>query len=190
MVASVQRPHPTDNPLGANLTWCRAELRLLRAKTHAPAPPPVFCAPQATINDTEVFDFKSRSLSLDAPEYVPQASRRPTFSKSEISVGEGKMKMKASNTRFLSKVWLGALGFSLCGGIAWAGGEPDEDKDNKRSTAEDFLRLGGRPLSTWHHGVWPNPGENPALPNQNTVGSAPQGVRPGARAGGVGAPLT
>src|SRR5258708_5526975 len=133
MVASVQRPHPTDNPLGANLTWCRAELRLLRAKTHAPAPPPVFCAPQATINDTEVFDFKSRSLSLDAPEYVPQASRRPTFSKSEISVGEVKMKMKASKTRFLSKVWLGALAFSLYAGLgeAWRGPQYSDGNETR-----------------------------------------------------------
>src|SRR5713226_3453662 len=96
-----------DDLLVANLTRCRAEPRPLRAKTYAPAPPLVFCAPWATINDTNVFDFKSRSLSIDAPEHALQASRRATFSKSEISGPEDKMKIKASKTRFLSTVWRG-----------------------------------------------------------------------------------
>jgi glycerophosphoryl diester phosphodiesterase len=101
-----------------------------------------------------------------------------------------KMKIRASKTRFLSKVWLGALAFSLCGGIAVAGGEPDEDKDNKRSTAEDFLRLGVRPIAIGHHGVGPNRGENPALPIENTVDSVRQAYRLGARVVEVDVQLT
>ena len=100
------------------------------------------------------------------------------------------MKIRASKTRFLSTVWLGALAFSLCGGIAVAGGEPDEDKDNKRSTAEDFLRLGVRPIAIGHHGVGPNRGENPALPIENTVDSVRQAYRQGARVVEVDVQLT
>ena len=100
------------------------------------------------------------------------------------------MKMRASKTRFLSTVWLGALALSLCGGIAVAGGGPDEDKDSKRSTAEDFLRLGVRPIAIGHHGVGPNRGENPALPIENTVDSVRQAYRLGARVVEVDVQLT
>ena len=100
------------------------------------------------------------------------------------------MKIRASKTRFLSTVWLGALALSLCGGIAVAGGGPDEDKDNKRSTAEDFLRLGVRPIAIGHHGVGPNRGENPALPIENTVDSVRQAYRLGARVVEVDVQLT
>jgi glycerophosphoryl diester phosphodiesterase len=99
------------------------------------------------------------------------------------------MKTKASKIRFLSLVWWGALAFSLCGGIALAGDEPDEDKD-KRSTAEDFLRLGVRPIAIGHHGVGPNQGENPALPIENTVDSVEQAYGQGARVVEVDVQLT
>jgi len=81
------------------------------------------------------------------------------------------MKTKASKNKFLPVVWLGALALSLCGSIAVAGDEPDDDSDHQRSTAEDFLRLGVRPIAIGHHGVGPNRGENPALPIENTVDS-------------------
>ncbi len=57
------------------------------------------------------------------------------------------MKTKASKNKFLPVVWLGALALSLCGSIAVAGDEPDDDSDHQRSTAEDFLRLGVRPIA-------------------------------------------
>ena len=57
------------------------------------------------------------------------------------------MKTNASRIKFLSLVWLGTLALSLCGSIAVAGDEPDKDKGHQRSTAEDFLRLGVRPIA-------------------------------------------
>src|SRR6267142_299268 len=112
------------------------------------------------------------------------------LSKGEISDEEGKMKTKASRIKFLSLVWLGTLSLSLCGGIAVAGDEPDGDKDNQRSTAEDFLRLGVRPIAIGHHGVGPNRGENPALPIENTVDSVRQAYSLGARVVEVDVQLT
>jgi len=63
-------------------------------------------------------------------------------------------------------IWLGALilSLNLCGGLARASDEPDDDKDHPHSTAEDFLRSNVRPIAIGHHGVGPNTGENPALP--------------------------
>jgi glycerophosphoryl diester phosphodiesterase len=100
------------------------------------------------------------------------------------------MKTKPSKVRFPSVLWLGALALSLWGGIAVAADEPDEDKDNKRSTAEDFLQLGVRPIAIGHHGVGPNRGENPALPIENTVDSVQQAYRQGARVVEVDVQLT
>jgi len=70
-------------------------------------------------------------------------------------------------------IWLGALilSLNLCGGLARASDEPDDDKDHPHSTAEDFLRSNVRPIAIGHHGVGPNTGENPALPIENTVDS-------------------
>ncbi len=99
------------------------------------------------------------------------------------------MKTKASKIRFLSVIWFGALAFSLCGGIASSADEPAEDKD-KRSTAEDFLQLGVRPIAIGHHGVGPNQGENPALPIENTVDSVEQAYGQGARVVEVDVQLT
>ncbi len=100
------------------------------------------------------------------------------------------MKTKASRIKFLSAVWLGMLSLSLCGSIAVAGDEPDDDKDHQRSTAEDFLRLGVRPIAIGHHGVGPNRGENPALPIENTVDSVRQAYSLGARVVEVDVQLT
>jgi glycerophosphoryl diester phosphodiesterase len=100
------------------------------------------------------------------------------------------MKTKASKIKFLSVVWLGALALTLCGGIAVAGDERDDDKDHHRSTAEDFLRLGVRPVAIGHHGIGPNRGENPALPIENTVDSVRQAYRLGARVVEVDVQLT
>jgi glycerophosphoryl diester phosphodiesterase len=100
------------------------------------------------------------------------------------------MKAKASRVKFLSVLWFSALALGLCAGIAVAADEPDEDKDNKRSTSEDFLRLGVRPIAIGHHGVGPNRGENPALPIENTVDSVRQAYRQGARVVEVDVQLT
>jgi glycerophosphoryl diester phosphodiesterase len=100
------------------------------------------------------------------------------------------MKAKASRVKSLSVLWFSALALGLCAGIAVAADEPDEDKDNKRSTSEDFLRLGVRPIAIGHHGVGPNRGENPALPIENTVDSVRQAYRQGARVVEVDVQLT
>src|SRR5260370_8637374 len=87
------------------------------------------------------------------------------LSKSEISDREAKMNTKASGIRLLSVVWLGALGVSLCCGLAMAAQEPHGDKDHPgHSTAEDFLRLSLRPLPSRHHGLGPNGGQKPPIP--------------------------
>src|SRR6266851_2582797 len=101
-----------------------------------------------------------------------------------------KMKTKASKSKFLSLVWLGALALNLCGGIAVAADEPDGGSDQKRSTAEDFLRLNVRPIAIGHHGVGPNTGENPALPIENTVESVRLAYNLGARVVEVDVQLT
>jgi glycerophosphoryl diester phosphodiesterase len=100
------------------------------------------------------------------------------------------MKTKASKVKFLSALRLGALALGLFGGIAVAADGLDEDKDDKRTGAEDFLRLGVRPIAIGHHGVGPNRGENPALPIENTVDSVRQAYRQGARVVEVDVQLT
>jgi len=89
-------------------------------------------------------------------------------------------------------LWLGALVLSLnlCGGLARASDEPDDDKDHPHSTAEDFLRLNVRPIAIGHHGVGPNTGENPALPIENTVESVRLAYNLGARVVEVDVQLT
>jgi glycerophosphoryl diester phosphodiesterase len=89
-------------------------------------------------------------------------------------------------------IWLGALVLSLnlCGGLARASDEPDDDKDHPHSTAEDFLRLNVRPIAIGHHGVGPNTGENPALPIENTVESVRLAYNLGARVVEVDVQLT
>lgn len=99
------------------------------------------------------------------------------------------MKTNASEPKFLSAVWLSALAFSLCGGIAVAADESDH-KEHQRSTAEDFLRLEVRPIAIGHHGVGPNRGENPALPIENTVDSVQEAYNLGARVVEVDVQLT
>jgi glycerophosphoryl diester phosphodiesterase len=89
-------------------------------------------------------------------------------------------------------IWLGALilSLNLCGGLARASDEPDDDKDHPHSTAEDFLRLNVRPIAIGHHGVGPNTGENPALPIENTVESVRLAYNLGARVVEVDVQLT
>ena len=89
-------------------------------------------------------------------------------------------------------IWLGALVLSLnlCGGLARASDEPDDDKDHPHSTAQDFLRLNVRPIAIGHHGVGPNTGENPALPIENTVESVRLAYNLGARVVEVDVQLT
>ena len=100
------------------------------------------------------------------------------------------MKTKASKSKFLSLVWLGALALSLCGGVAVAADEPDGDSDQKRSTAEDFLQLNVRPIAIGHHGVGPNTGQDPSLPIENTVDSVRRAYNLGARVVEVDVQLT
>jgi glycerophosphoryl diester phosphodiesterase len=99
-------------------------------------------------------------------------------------------KKKASKHKFLPVMVLGALALSLCGGIAMAGNERDDDKDRQRSTAKDFLRLEVRPIAIGHHGVGPNSGTDPALPIENTVDSVRLAYREGARVVEVDVQLT
>jgi glycerophosphoryl diester phosphodiesterase len=89
-------------------------------------------------------------------------------------------------------IWLGALilSLNLCGGLARASDEPDDDKDHPHSTAEDFLRSNVRPIAIGHHGVGPNTGENPALPIENTVDSVRLAYNLGARIVEVDVQLT
>src|SRR6266851_2113395 len=101
-----------------------------------------------------------------------------------------KMKTKASKSKFLSLVWLGALALNLCGGIAVAADEPDGGSDQKRSTAEDFLQLNVRPIAIGHHGVGPNTGQDPSLPIENTVDSVRLAYNLGARVVEVDVQLT
>ena len=100
------------------------------------------------------------------------------------------MKTKASKSKFLSLAWLGALALTLCGGIAVAADEPNGDRDQKRSTAEDFLQLNVRPIAIGHHGVGPNTGQDPSLPIENTVDSVRLAYNLGARVVEVDVQLT
>jgi glycerophosphoryl diester phosphodiesterase len=75
-------------------------------------------------------------------------------------------------------------------GNAAAQDEPDNEGDNQHSTAEDFLRLGVRPIAIGHHGVGPNSGTNSALPIENTVDSVRQAYTLGARVVEVDVQLT
>jgi len=89
-------------------------------------------------------------------------------------------------------IWLGALilSLNLCGGLARASDEPDDDKDHPHSTAADFLRSNVRPIAIGHHGVGPNPAENPVLPIENTVDSVRLAYNLGARVVEVDVQLT
>lgn len=79
------------------------------------------------------------------------------------------------------------LGVSLCGGPAWA----QEPGNPVHSTAEDFLRLGVKPIAIGHHGVGPyTPATNPGLPIENTVESVRQAYTLGARVVEVDVQLT
>jgi glycerophosphoryl diester phosphodiesterase len=113
------------------------------------------------------------------------------ISKIEIPMEGAQMKTKGSRIKFLSTACVVTLCLSLFGGIAGAQVEPDnDDKHNQRSTAEDFLRLGVRPIAIGHHGVGPNRGENPALPIENTIDSVRQAYSLGARVVEVDVQLT
>jgi glycerophosphoryl diester phosphodiesterase len=103
---------------------------------------------------------------------------------------EAKMETTASRSTILSAVWLGGLFLLLCCVIAANAHDRDHDTEHKRSTAEDFLRLGVRPIAIGHHGVGPNQGENPELPIENTVDSVRRAYSLGARVVEVDVQLT
>ena len=81
------------------------------------------------------------------------------------------MKTNGLGYKVWSNAWKGVLAFSLCGGVAVAGGRPGANKVQQTSTAEDFLRVPVRPVAIGHHGVGPNLGGDPTIPIENTVDS-------------------
>ena len=103
-----------------------------------------------------------------------------------------KTKALASRSKFLYIVCLGTLCLSLWAGMAAAQQEQDNNSNDRRSTAEDFLRLGVRPIAIGHHGVGPNSSVNPdpSLPIENTVDSVRQAYTLGARVVEVDVQLT
>jgi glycerophosphoryl diester phosphodiesterase len=81
--------------------------------------------------------------------------------------------------------------------VTWFGGptpaaaQDEPGGGQPRSTAEDFLRLGVRPIAIGHHGVGPyTPGQNPGLPIENTVESVRLAYTLGARVVEVDVQLT
>lgn len=103
-----------------------------------------------------------------------------------------KVETKTWSVRFLRVALLGAsvLSLILCSGRAVAQ-ESDGDNDQRHSTAEDFLRVGVKPIAIGHHGVGPyNPSTNPGLPIENTVDSVRLAYRLGARVVEVDVQLT
>jgi glycerophosphoryl diester phosphodiesterase len=83
--------------------------------------------------------------------------------------------------------------------VTWFGGptpaaaqdERGGDRDERGSTAEDFLRLAVRPVAIGHHGVGPyTAGQNPGLPIENTVDSVRRAYTLGARVVEVDVQLT
>ena len=99
------------------------------------------------------------------------------------------MKNNASQLKFLFPVLLAALALSFCNGSVRAG-DGQDDKDQHRSTAADFLRLDVRPIAIGHHGVGPYPAGTPDLPTENTVDSVRQAYSLGARVVEVDVQLT
>ena len=114
------------------------------------------------------------------------------FPGDELLKERTEMKSRALKFRFLASASLGTACLSLCASIAVAQNEPDNDKDNQRSTAEHFLRIGVRPIAIGHHGVGPNSSVNPdpSLPIENTVDSVRQAYTLGARVVEVDVQLT
>ena len=89
--------------------------------------------------------------------------------------------------------WL--LRFAVITLITWFGGPTlaasQELRNPLHSTAEDFLRLGVKPIAIGHHGVGPyTAATNPGLPIENTVESVRQAYTLGARVVEVDVQLT
>ncbi len=93
-------------------------------------------------------------------------------------------------TKFRSDRWLGVVALILWCGMAVAESDHGHLGVHQRSTAEDFLELGVRPIAIGHHGVGPNQGENPSLPIENTIDSVRQAYQLGARVVEVDVQLT
>src|SRR5258706_549395 len=100
------------------------------------------------------------------------------------------MKTNGFGYTFWSKAWKGILAFSLCGGLAAAGGQAGATKVQQTSTAEDFLRVPVKPVAIGHHGVGPNLGGDSTIPIENTVDSVRQAYSLGARVVEVDVQLT
>ena len=94
--------------------------------------------------------------------------------------------------KFLALLGFGALALNLFTNTLLAHDNDDDgaDQDNRRSTAEDFLRLDVKPIAIGHHGLGPNRGENPAVPIENTVKSVWKAYQQGARVVEVDVQLT
>ncbi|HEX4541829.1 MAG TPA: glycerophosphodiester phosphodiesterase [Candidatus Acidoferrum sp.] len=89
---------------------------------------------------------------------------------------DGRFSWTPSKSRHQLRNWIVRSALITLG--TWFGGptpaaaQDEPVGDHARSTAEDFLRRGVRPVAIGHHGVGPySPGQNPSLPVENTVES-------------------
>jgi glycerophosphoryl diester phosphodiesterase len=117
---------------------------------------------------------------------------KETLSTQDISRVRPKALKNPSNANLLPMMCIGALLLGLFGPSAAAQDAPENGGANRHSTAEDFLRIGVRPVAIGHHGVGPNSSANPdpSLPIENTVDSVRQAYTLGARVVEVDVQLT
>jgi glycerophosphoryl diester phosphodiesterase len=108
---------------------------------------------------------------------------------------DGRFSWAASKSRHQLRNWI--IRSVLITLVTWFGGptpaaaQDEAAGDHSLSTAEDFLRLGVRPVAIGHHGVGPYAaGQNPGLPIENTVDSVRRAYTLGARVVEVDVQLT
>ena len=111
----------------------------------------------------------------------------------------GLMEKRSPEEKVITKAWkrplqlaatLAVLLLGLGRGAAAQVREDDDRDDQRRSTAEDFLRLKVGPIAIGHHGVGPYTDTSAGFPIQNTVESVEQAYRLGARVVEVDVQLT
>jgi glycerophosphoryl diester phosphodiesterase len=103
---------------------------------------------------------------------------------------EDKLITKDWKKRLLLAAALVALFLSLSSGATAQWREDDDRDGERRSTAEDFLRLKVGPIAIGHHGVGPYATAQDGLPIENTVESVREAYREGARVVEVDVQLT